>query len=142
MQKLKRFYPVASGLLSDRPVPLVSAPPVVLASDVVILEALCDSLVAQLGGVNSTIAQMNADVISGLVAETTNHAVSSAAKSREIERLKAESTPNDELWKLLPGTYYMDPPDGGDVPLLVQLQRMAADAAKWRKWLSEGKCDD
>ncbi|KUM02727.1 hypothetical protein AWB61_02915 [Chromobacterium sp. F49] len=26
----------------------------------------------------------------------------------------------------------MDPPDGGDVPLLEQLQRMARDAARWR----------
>ncbi|KWI90146.1 hypothetical protein WM08_14900 [Burkholderia ubonensis] len=37
-----------------------------------------------------------------------------------------------DLSALLPGTYYMDPPDGGDVSLLEQLRRMAADAARYR----------
>jgi len=37
-----------------------------------------------------------------------------------------------QLTALLPGTYYLDPPDGGDVSLLEQLQRMAADAGRWR----------
>ena len=32
----------------------------------------------------------------------------------------------------LPGVYYMDPPDGGDVSLLKQLQRMSIDAARYR----------
>lgn len=32
----------------------------------------------------------------------------------------------------LPGVYYMDPPDGGDVSLLKQLQRMSNDAARYR----------
>lgn len=40
--------------------------------------------------------------------------------------------PPAELYKLLPSTYYMDPPDGGNVSLLEQLQRMAEDAAKYR----------
>lgn len=43
---------------------------------------------------------------------------------------------NDELLALLPGTYYMDPPDGGNAGVLEQLQRMAADAARYR-WLKE-----
>lgn len=38
-----------------------------------------------------------------------------------------------ELCALLPGPYYMDPPDGGSVTVLEQLQRMAEDAAKWRE---------
>lgn len=33
---------------------------------------------------------------------------------------------------LLPGSAYMDPPDGGDVTVFEQLQRMAADAELWR----------
>lgn len=37
-----------------------------------------------------------------------------------------------DLYNLLPSTYYMDPPDGGNVSLLEQLQRMAEDAAKYR----------
>lgn len=40
---------------------------------------------------------------------------------------------DDELLALLPGTYYMDPPDGGSVTVLEQLQRMAADAARYRE---------
>lgn len=36
------------------------------------------------------------------------------------------------LFDLLPGTYYMDEPDGGAPTLLEQLQRMAKDAARWR----------
>ncbi|MBU9310902.1 hypothetical protein [Burkholderia multivorans] len=39
-----------------------------------------------------------------------------------------------DLIALLPGTYYMDPPDGGDVSLLEQLRRMAADAGRYR-WM-------
>lgn len=45
----------------------------------------------------------------------------------------------------LPGNCYMDPPDGGDVPLADQLSRMARDAARYR-WLARkvsahGICD-
>ena len=36
------------------------------------------------------------------------------------------------LTALLPGTHYMDPPDGGSVTLLEQLQRMARDAERYR----------
>ena len=35
---------------------------------------------------------------------------------------------------LLPGVYYMDPPDGGNVDLLEQWNRMAKDALRYR-WL-------
>lgn len=38
-----------------------------------------------------------------------------------------------DLLALLPGTYYMDPPDGGDVSVLEQLRRMSEDARKWRE---------
>lgn len=43
----------------------------------------------------------------------------------------------DVLLKLLPGPYYMDPPDGGDVTVLEQLQHMAQDAERYR-WLRDG----
>ncbi|MCH0737902.1 hypothetical protein [Pseudomonas aeruginosa] len=36
----------------------------------------------------------------------------------------------------LPGTYYMDPPDGGNVSIPEQIRRMAKDAARYR-WLRE-----
>lgn len=38
----------------------------------------------------------------------------------------------DDLCALLPGTYYMDDPDGGSVHVMEQLRRMSEDAAKWR----------
>lgn len=37
-----------------------------------------------------------------------------------------------KLADLLPGSYYMDPPDGGSVTVLEQFKRMADDARKWR----------
>src|SRR5690348_9156733 len=39
----------------------------------------------------------------------------------EIAAAVRDSVPASELAKLLPGAYYMDPPDGGDVPLIEQL---------------------
>ena len=49
----------------------------------------------------------------------------------EVRKLRAE---RDAFAALLPGVYYMDPPDGGDVPLAEQMRRMAADAARYR-WI-------
>lgn len=50
------------------------------------------------------------------------------ALSRQAPAAPAEA----ELFALLPGPYYMDPPDGGDVPLIEQLRRMSEDARKYR----------
>lgn len=36
-----------------------------------------------------------------------------------------------EVYSLLPGYRYMDPPDGGDVTPIEQMRRMAQDARKW-----------
>lgn len=48
-------------------------------------------------------------------------------------RSAAPFATNDQLRDLLPNDcYYMDPPDGGNVTVLEQLQRMAVDAANWR----------
>ncbi len=43
----------------------------------------------------------------------------------------AASVADAELLALLPGPYYMDPPDGGDVTVLEQLQRMAKNAERY-----------
>ncbi|MCS9372444.1 hypothetical protein N1E56_15095 [Pseudomonas aeruginosa] len=51
----------------------------------------------------------------------------------EVERLEAELS---QCAIALPGTYYMDPPDGGDVSIPEQIRRMAKDAARYR-WLRE-----
>ena len=39
----------------------------------------------------------------------------------------------EEFAVLLPGSYYMDPPDGGSPTILEQVRRMAEDARKWRE---------
>lgn len=54
-----------------------------------------------------------------------------------IDRALAEFPPqvrDEDLYALLPGTHYMDPPDGGDPGLLEMLKRLALDAARYR-WL-------
>lgn len=55
-----------------------------------------------------------------------------------LDRLDAAEAENERLREFersaaltLPGVYYMDPPDGGDVSLLKQLQRMSNDAARY-----------
>jgi hypothetical protein len=57
----------------------------------------------------------------------------------QTDRLNAAERENERLREFersaaltLPGVYYMDPPDGGDVSLLKQLQRMSNDAARYR----------
>jgi hypothetical protein len=49
--------------------------------------------------------------------------------------LDAKAATEQDLIALLPGPYYMDPPDGGSVTVLEQLQRMAKDAARYRTML-------
>lgn len=49
----------------------------------------------------------------------------------EVERLEEELS---QCASALPGTYYMDPPDGGNVSIPEQIRRMAKDAARYR-WL-------
>lgn len=50
----------------------------------------------------------------------------------EVERLEEELSQCASA----PGTYYMDPPDGGNVSIPEQIRRMAKDAARYR-WLRE-----
>ncbi|HIE1324507.1 TPA: hypothetical protein ACXJFQ_005112 [Pseudomonas aeruginosa] len=56
----------------------------------------------------------------------------------EIERLESEI---DQCASALPGTYYMDPPDGGNVSIPEQIRRMAKDAARYRA-LRQKQCGD
>lgn len=69
---------------------------------------------------------------------------------KERDRLKAENCAHKDTQKhcewlaqdlkecasVLPGTYYMDPPDGGNVSIPEQIRHMAKDAARYR-WLRE-----
>ncbi|MCT5287590.1 hypothetical protein LZL11_24155 [Pseudomonas aeruginosa] len=52
-------------------------------------------------------------------------------QSAEVDRdrLKAEL---EQSASVLPGNYYMDPPDGGNVSIPEQIRRMAKDAARYR----------
>lgn len=47
-------------------------------------------------------------------------------------QLAAERADADRLITLLPGTIYLDPPDGGSVTIFEQFQRMALDAERYR----------
>ncbi|KVN25593.1 hypothetical protein WJ63_15800 [Burkholderia pyrrocinia] len=67
----------------------------------------------------------------GPACETEDEAVAAWTRRAPTQQPSGEVTSAD-LSALLPGTYYMDPPDGGDVSLLEQLRRMAADAARYR----------
>ena len=58
-----------------------------------------------------------------------------AEREAECERLRADL---DDCINVLPNTaYYLDPPDGGSVPIAEQLRRMGEDAARYR-WLRGG----
>ena len=56
------------------------------------------------------------------------------AKERDEARVAADRlTAELEMCAaVLPGAYYMDPPDGGDVSVSEQLRRMAKDAERYR----------
>ena len=56
------------------------------------------------------------------------------AKERDEARVIADrlTTELDKCAAALPGAYYMDPPDGGDVSVSEQLKRMAQDAERYR----------
>lgn len=57
-----------------------------------------------------------------------NVAHATAAKDAEIEALRAEV---EAVWAAMPrDARYLDPPDGGCVPLHEQVRRMAADATR------------
>ncbi|WP_114153831.1 hypothetical protein [Chromobacterium haemolyticum] len=61
---------------------------------------------------------------------------------QRISELEQDAATRDaEIASVLPGTHYMDPPDGGDVSLLVQLRRMARDAGRYR-WLRKQRWDN
>ncbi|HEM7841951.1 TPA: hypothetical protein U2Q23_004709 [Burkholderia multivorans] len=49
-----------------------------------------------------------------------------------LAEVEAAAADKREMFALLPGSYYMDPPDGGDVSLIEQLRRMAKDAERYR----------
>lgn len=50
----------------------------------------------------------------------------------ELAYAEGRRDQTDEFAELLPGPYYMDPPDGGSVTVLEQFRRMAEDAARYR----------
>lgn len=78
-----------------------------------------------------------ADRVESRDSEITRLRADLAASQAECERLRADA---ERLSELLPGPFYMDPPDGGDVPVMEQLRRMAEDAARFR-WLTEDHAD-
>lgn len=72
--------------------------------------------------------------------EAQKHACKMARERDEarvmVDKLTAELA---ACAAVLPGAYYMDPPDGGDVPVAEQLQRMAQDAELLREALKQAR---
>ena len=64
---------------------------------------------------------------------TRQAALSHASATAEECSVVGEAIRADDIVRLLPGPYYMDPPDGGDVLLIEQLRRMAKDASRYRR---------
>ncbi|MFU5132681.1 hypothetical protein ACM7ZR_30265 [Pseudomonas aeruginosa] len=107
-------------------------------TDINKLKVWAEALAIRAGSAGPDIS---ADVL-GLIAEV----------ERLSARLKAENCAHKDTQKhcewlaqdlkecasALPGTYYMDPPDGGNVSIPEQIRRMAKDAARYRGLRDEG----
>lgn len=72
------------------------------------------------------------------IAEVRGYNVDLAEESRQYQQRIAEM--DNALCDLLPGTQYMDPPDGGSVTPLEQVRRMVADYRERLK-IAESRCD-
>ncbi len=83
-------------------------------------------------------AAANPQTILGLIAEIERlNALLKAEKYAYKDKQKHYEWLEEDLKECasaLPGTYYMDPPDGGNVSIPEQIRRMAKDAARYR-WL-------
>ena len=88
--------------------------------------------------ISPTEADAAADLIDALLNEVER--LNSPVVLSEWQKLVAErdalAREVDACAAALPGPYYMDPPDGGDVSISEQLRRMARDAARYR-WLRQ-----
>ena len=88
--------------------------------------------------ISPTEADAAADLIDALLNEVER--LNSPVALSEWQKLVAErdalAREVDACAAALPGPYYMDPPDGGDVSISEQLRRMARDAARYR-WLRQ-----
>ena len=88
--------------------------------------------------ISPTEADAAADLIDALLNEVER--LNSPVVLSEWQKLVAErdalAREVDACAAALPGPYYMDPPDGGDVPISEQVKRMARDAARYR-WLRQ-----
>lgn len=72
-------------------------------------------------------------IVEGLATEASG--VIEKGIVEELERLRTDLATLEQACKeALPGVYYMDPPDGGDVSLGEQVLRMGNDAQRYRKW--------
>lgn len=61
------------------------------------------------------------------------------SSERRAEELQDELA---DVYALLPGYHYMDPPDGGDVSPLEQMRRLAEDAKAHRKTITNGNISE
>lgn len=101
-----------------------------LRADLAASQAECERLSSELETARDGWHQANG--VADLAMEHRDEA------EKECERLRHDI--ERQLSELLPGPFYMDPPDGGDVPVMEQLRRMADDAERFR-WLTEDHAD-
>ena len=86
-------------------------------------QVVFDTIVAERDALRSELATLRA--------ENYNTQSLLAGAEAKCDALRAEV---EALTALLPGSHYMDPPDGGDVPVVEQFRRMEKDAERYR-WL-------
>lgn len=102
--------------------------------DIAKARALVNRLRDETGEVEVEMVEA-ADLIAALLDEVER--LNSPVVLSEWQRLVAErdalAREVDACAAALPGPYYMDPPDGGDVPISEQVKRMARDAAYWKE---------
>lgn len=107
-----------------------------IADHIAMLVSAVESASHDLCGASARAAAKEAETL--LVEEIDREQARAYAEGRKDER---EAT-IAEISELLPASYYMDPPDGGNVSVMEQLRRMAEDATKWRNQAGEPQQDE
>ena len=100
-------------------------------------DEMADRLIEEVKHLRHDIArhvQIAADQAQELEQLRTDLAAARAECLRRQTIIGEVALERDAARALLPGVYYMDPPDGGNVDLLEQWNRMAKDALRYR-WL-------
>ena len=121
----------------DRLRAMLAAAPVPTAAD---CTSVCNAYAAENQQFSDELTRLRAEVerltavVKAANAQAEHFERQWYLRGDEVEALRADA---QAVAALLPGPYYMDPPDGGSVTVIEQLRRMAADAARYR-WIKRG----